>query len=433
MFFDERWLTLLLFITFMGVLLRSPSLSGLGVLSIAIITASAWLRQRALRAVTYERRFNETRLFMGEVLDVSCNLANHGRLPVISVQVDDSAPAGFQLVDKDVSQTFDADERINLAQLSALKPGEHTARVTHLRAMKRGYFAFGAAHLRAFDLLGMSLAERVDVLKDSLIVYPRVFTLDALGLPTRDPFGAFAALRRLVEDPARIMGARDYRQGDSFRQIHWKATAHASSLQTRVCEHTSEPTAVIMLNVTTFEQDWRGTDVERFEWALSVAGSLAVWAGESGCTIGLSSNGTAPYLPEALRVRPRRSPGQLMRVLESLAVMYSFTLTPFDIFLLTEQRHLPLGATLLVVTPVVTPRILAALQRLRDLGKHVILISVDRQPPDAHDLPFPMYHVPPLASFWTGGVWNGSDKPGDPLDLDSARVANAADTAGVRP
>ena len=30
-----------------------------------------------------------------------------------------------------------------------------------------------------------------------------------------------------------------------------------------------------MLNVTTLERDWQGTDPERFEWALSVAGSLA--------------------------------------------------------------------------------------------------------------------------------------------------------------
>src|SRR5437763_3673774 len=145
MFFDERWVTLLLFITVIGVLFHAPALSALGILTLALITVSGLLRQRVLHNVTYERRFNEMRLFMGEVFDVSCNLANRGRLPVISLQVDDSVPAGFQLAEADPSQPFNADERINLAQLSALKPGEHTARVTRLRAMKRGYFAFGAA------------------------------------------------------------------------------------------------------------------------------------------------------------------------------------------------------------------------------------------------------------------------------------------------
>ncbi|MCL4507570.1 MAG: DUF58 domain-containing protein, partial [Chloroflexi bacterium] len=263
MFFDERWVTLLLFITVVGVILRAPALTALGVLSLAIITASNLLRRSVLNGVLYERRFNETRLFMGEIVEVSCNLTNRGRLPVVSLQVADSAPAGFQRADAGPEETSAVEERINLGQMSALKPGEHTARVTRLRAMKRGYFAFGAASLRAYDLLGLSQFERVDLLPDALIVYPRVFSLDALGIPTRDPFGSFAALRRLIEDPSRIMGARDYRYGDPFRQVHWKATAHAGRLQTRVCEHTSEPTAVIMLNVSTFKQDWRGTDVER--------------------------------------------------------------------------------------------------------------------------------------------------------------------------
>ena len=422
MFFDERWMTLLLFITVAGVILRIPAMSALGVLSITIISASAFLRRRVLENVTYERRFNETRLFMGEIVDVACNLVNRSRLPIVSLQVDDFAPAGFQDADADPEELFKSDERINLSQITALKPGEHTARVSHLRAMRRGYYVFGAASLRAVDMLGLSMQERVDKPNDMLIVYPRVFTLDDLGLPTKDPFGAFTALRRLVEDPSRIMGARDYRFGDPFRQIHWKATAHAGSLQTRVCENTSEPTSVVMLNVSTFEEDWRGTDVERFEWVLSVAGSLAVWADENGSTIGLSSNGTAPSLPEALRVRPRRSPNQLTRILESLAVMYSFTLTPFDMFLLAEQSRVPLGATLLVVTPVFTPRIERALLRLNSLGKNIILLVVDRKAPDTHDLPFPVYHIPPPAGFWNGGVWDGQQKSSEPLALDSARV-----------
>src|SRR6266536_2936461 len=103
--------------------------------------------------------------------------------------------------------------------------------------------------------------------------------------------------------------------------------------------------------------------------------------------------------------------------------MYSFTLSPFDIFLLTEQRHLPLGATLLVVTPVFTPRIETALLRLSNLGKNVILIVVDRKVPDASRLPFPVYHIPPLPNFWKGGVWDGKQKSGEPLDLEGARLA----------
>jgi len=289
------------------------------------------------------------------------------------------------------------DEAVNLTQLLALKPGEHTSRSTVVRATRRGYYAFGTSHLRAFDLLGMSVVERNDTTRDALIVYPQIFPLEKLDIPTRDPFGAMPAMRRLIEDPSLVMGSRDYQYGDPFRQIHWKSTAHTSRLQTKVCEHTSDPTVMILLNVTTLIHDWHGTDVERFEWAISVAGSIAAWAHDTGCTVGLSSNGCAPNMPEAIRVKPKRAPNQLSRLMESLAVLTSFTALYFDLYLLSEQRHVPFGATMIVVTPLLTPEIEASLRRLHMLGKRIILIDTDYTATGLGDLPFLAYHVPPAA------------------------------------
>ena len=76
-----------------------------------------------------------------------------------------------------------------------------------------------------------------------------------------------------------------------------------------------------------------------------------------------------------------------------------------------------MGATQIVVTALLTPEIAAALLRLYDLGKNIIVISVDREPPDITNLPFPVYHVPPLESYWTGGYWDANGKPVDPVVL----------------
>jgi hypothetical protein len=45
------------------------------------------------------------------------------------------------------------------------------------------------------------------------------------GLPARHPFGNQRAPRRLLEDPAHVIGIRDYVYGDELRRVHWKATA----------------------------------------------------------------------------------------------------------------------------------------------------------------------------------------------------------------
>jgi uncharacterized protein (DUF58 family) len=281
----------------------------------------------------------------------------------------------------------------------ALLPGEQTSRRIALRPTRRGYYAFGTAELRAADLLGMFEVEGTSHARDVVIVYPRVFSLEALGIPASEPYGALQALRGLIEDPARIVGARDYRYGDSFRQIHWKATAHHGTLQTRMCEYTSDPTAMIFLNVTTSTVSWRGPDEAQVEWAVSVAASIAAWAHDAGAVVGLVTNGNAPRAPKAPRVQPLRSPNQLTHVLESLAVVGPYTFFPFERTLLEEQQGTPASATQIVVASLLTPGLEDAMRILRQRGRRVVLVMVGEDTPDPDRLPFPVYHVPPHLTY----------------------------------
>ena len=406
--FDERWLNLLAIAGLIGALTHSPALIGLVLLSATLVLISHELRRFALRGIGYQRRFSETRLFLGETVTVSCTAMNHSRLPLISLYIYDGAPRGFRPALGDSTVAFAAGGRLTFSHLMALLPGQQASRRVILQPTRRGYYVFGAAELRAADLLGMFEVDGIAEVRDTLIVYPRIFQLEALGIPTREPYGALQALRGLIEDPARIIGARDYHYGDSFRQIHWKATAHRGTLQTRVVEYTSDPTAILFLNVATFPQAWRGSDPERFEWAVSVTASIATWAHNTGAVVGLLANGNMPNTPKAARVRPLRSPNQLMRILESLAMIGPYTFFPFEQFLLDEQPGVPFGATQVVITPLLTPQIEGALRQLHERGKRIVLVCVDRVAPALGNLPFPAYHVLPSPTMRVVGVeYNG--------------------------
>ena len=338
---NERWITLLIFVGGIGVLWRTPALASIAAFGIVVIIVSLLLKRIVLKDVRYQRRLNETRVFIGEQVDVQCRITNEGRLPLLSLLARDDGPRSLIKAtegEEGTEKTEAArDDIVVLNQLVSLAPKSFASRAFSLQATRRGYFAFKPVGLNALDLLGLSETERVDDIRQGVLVYPRVFPLDALEVPPQQPLGDMVALRRFIEDPARNMGARDYVPGDPFRSIHWKATAHRGTLQTRVNEHTSDPTLMILLNVMTFPEDWYGVEVERFEWAVSVAASLAKWAHEGGATVGLSSNGCTPGRPEVLRVRPRRSPDQLVRVLESLAFISAFTLSRFLRFVLEED------------------------------------------------------------------------------------------------
>ena len=130
---------------------------------------------------------------------------------------------------------------------------------------------------------------------------------------------------------------------------------------------------------------------------MSVAGSIAQWAHESGCAIGMTLNGSAPNMMHMMRVRPRRAPDQFTRLMESLAVIGSYTRLQFDVFLLSEQRHIPFGATLLVITALISEPILIALRQLHDAGKRITVVYTGRAiPAELGNQPYAWVHVPPI-------------------------------------
>ncbi len=385
----ERWLRLLFLAGVIGVFARATPLVVVVALMLGLVVLSQLHRLLALRGVRYSRRFNETRSFVGEQVRMTGVIENTGRLPIFSLTVDDTAPRHILEGAGENGKPRGND----LAQRVALPARSRASATFMLESQRRGYFFFLPPNIRAPDLLGLDESERSVPLRDSILVYPHVFDVADLPLPEQQPLGELASIRRLIEDPVRNIGARDYAPGDSFRQVHWKATAHRGSLQTRVNEHTADPMLHILLNVTTFQDDWIGVDVDRFEWTVSVAASVASWAHKSGATLGLSSNGAAPGLPESLRVKARRSPDHLTRILESLAVVQAFTGSRYEDFLLNEQRHVSHGASLLLITPLVNERILIAVNQLALRGKRMVLLSCDYGiPPDF--APCPVLHWP---------------------------------------
>lgn len=388
---ESRLAALLILAGFIGLIWRAPAMTALFCIGLTLLGLARASRAVLIRNIGYARRFSATHVFEGEEFTVWRVTQNGSRLPAERVRIEDGAPKEFTLVAQaEGAPALPALEWLqekgrlgpDLTQWVALLPGERISRAALLRANKRGYYRFADACLRITDALGLAEEDRPAGLTDDVVVYPRVFPRHGLPVANREPYGALSALRTLVDDPLRIVGARDYAWGDDFRRIDWKASARRGKLQTRVHERASEPSVAILLNVATYVKEWEGIAVDTFERAVSVAASLATWADEEDWPIGLSSNGNAPNLPQSLRVRPRRAPRQLMRVMESLAAITAYPILPFGLFLFNEQRFLPTTCAQIIVTPQVTGQIAGAVQRLSAAGKRIAVVTVDCPAPD---------------------------------------------------
>lgn len=391
--FSEAWIALASMLTVVGLVFRQKGLMLVAVLLLTIVPI-AWLWNKyALRGLYYERLFSERRAFPDETLEFTLRVSNWKLLPVGWLQIEDQFPLDVPLLDEELL-TSQSSNVGHLVTAFSLRWYQRVSRRYRLHCPRRGFYRFGPAHLKSGDLFGLFSQEGWQKEDDWLIVYPKVVPIAELGLLSKEPFGETKARQRIFADPMRTIGVRDHQPGDSFKHIHWKATARQQRLQTRVYEPTTSYNLIVFLNVATFPRHWQGTDPALLEKAISVAASIASYGVEQRYIVGAIANGSVPHSNQPIKVLPSRDPKQLARILEALAAVTGFATSSIEDLLLAESPKLPWGATLVVVTGIVSEELVATLLRLRDVGRRLVLISLDQEPPGQELEGILSYHLP---------------------------------------
>ena len=382
--FSSAWFEMAGLLIVIGLVVRQRALFALAACILTVIPVAWWWKQLSLRRVEYERRFDRRRVFPGETFEMVVRVTNRKLLPLSWLEISDEVPMVMPLVRGALMPTHMPDVG-TLNNVLSLLWYERVSRRYQFECMARGIYELGPVHLKSGDVFSLFEAREAREDNARMIVYPRIWPLEELGLPSKEPFGERKAQRRLLEDPLRTVGVRDYRPEDDLRRVHWKATAHRGELQVRVFEPASTPNLVIMLNVCTLEHNWQGVIPELFEHTVSVAGSIATWAVGQKYRVGLVANGCMPLSDQSIRVPSGRSPGQLAAILEALAAVTSFATLSIQELLRWESPRLPWGATLVVVTAVVADELAATILRLRDAGRQMALVSLADEPPPQLD------------------------------------------------
>jgi uncharacterized protein (DUF58 family) len=370
-----------------GALFSNALLFALGVLlGCVLLVAWAWAR-RSLTNLTVERRFNHSRAFFGEDVDLSHVFTNNKPLPLAWLFLEDRFPSALQIHSLHVRRTETPGRRLLTAALS-LGWYERVTRHYQVHCSARGEHEFGPVQLESGDLFGLFRHTATLALPGTLLVYPRYVPVTSLGIPARQPFGEFKAAQNLATDPLRLRAVREYAYGDNPRYIHWKATARRGELQTKLFEPAATPQLFIFCNQDTFVRMWEGLDLETLELTITVAASLANHALEEGYMVGLHVNAFAIRSDTQVRIPPSRDPEQLTRILEALARVTGWSGLPMEDLIRAERRNLPIASTIVVVTGVVTEEMLDVLMALRRSGHPVTLVETAGSPrPSAHTRP----------------------------------------------
>ena len=383
----EAWLWLISGLLFVSLLLREAQLFVIAaILLLVAVTSQVW-EHYCLAGVRYTRSLGQQRAFFGEGISLTLEIVNDKPLPLAWLEIADTVPgSGLTLQPAHTGPSYITGRRV-LTMLLSIRWYERVRRHYTVECGARGVHAFGPATLRSGDVFGLGTRELDLPAEDYLLVYPKIVSLERLGLPTRNPFGDVSLRKQwLFEDPLRTVGVRDYRPGDTPRRLHWKATAHepGQTLKVKVYEPTTSHRLHVLLNVGTSEQNWswQGYDPEALEAAITTAASVASWASERSLLVGLSANANIFHSSTRVSIAPSRDPQQLMHILEALAKLVPMASMSAEALLEFEARDLGFGATVVMVTTVASDSLIRRLRLLERAGHQpvLLLITADERP-----------------------------------------------------
>ncbi|GAB6408118.1 DUF58 domain-containing protein [Pseudomonas sp. MHK4] len=277
------WLTILLVI---GVVLGILRALGMGMpsslLSINWGLLLALLVLAILDAIRLERlpsprvqRQMPGSLALGRWSEVRLEVEHDFALP-LNIQIHDHVPDGL---------SFE-----NLPLSVELQPGQYSHVGYRLRPLKRGHFSFDHCEINLPSPLGLWSGKRLLSVSDNTRVYPdfaRLYGgqllavdnwLSQLGVRQRQRRGLGLEFHQL----------REFREGDSLRQIDWKATARQRTPIAREYQDERDQQIIFMLDCG---RRMRSQDDElaHFDHALNACLLLSYVALRQGDAVGLST------------------------------------------------------------------------------------------------------------------------------------------------
>ncbi len=376
-----RGVPILIILMVIGIVIQESFLITLSASLLVIVGVAWWWNKQSLVNVTYQRHFHFTRGFPGERIKLGVEVENRKLLPLSWLRIQDDWDRAVGPEDKDDLTPSHLQDRGFLTNIYSMRWYEKARRSYTLLLEKRGIYSIGPARLDSGDLFG--IFEKTKEIKQNqyLTVFPTLLPYANLDFPAEDPFGDRRSVRRIFEDPNRPMGVREYRPEDSFRRIHWPATARTGKLQVKVYQPTTGQVMMVCLNVSTFTRHWEGVYPALLEHMIRVAATLVDEGIREGFKVGLVANGCLAHADQPFRIPPGRSPQQLAILLQALAGVTSVVTGNFERFLLREVPRVQYGATLIILTSVTSPELASILIELKRHGRRITLYSLAEETP----------------------------------------------------
>jgi uncharacterized protein (DUF58 family) len=279
-----RWFIGIIAVLVAALVIQSGLLAYVAYVLLGILLLTRFLTREGLHHIEAERTVSTTEVETGDRVEVEVTIRNAGRMPLPWLLLEDQLPA-YALRERPPRLKVKG-KRL---QIRMLRAGQETTINYKFDCTNRGFYQVGPLVLESGDLFGLHRRYRVVAPPAYVMVYPRVVPLLGYDVASRRPIGDVRLVHRLFEDPTRIAGVRPYQSGDPLNRIHWRATARAGKLHSKVYDPSTLAGATLLLDFHQAGYPSRG-EPHRSDLACITVASLAQGITQLGQQVGLVTN-----------------------------------------------------------------------------------------------------------------------------------------------
>ncbi|GAA0352246.1 DUF58 domain-containing protein [Bacillus horti] len=314
-------------------------------LPIAIMAVGLFLF--AFRGVHVVRELKKPKYTAGQTVQVRLRIMNPYRFPFIYLMVKDS-------LDPRLINAVEDTKKIVLGGFKKEYIVEYS-----IEDVPRGVFKWNELSIETGDLFGLVKRQHTFSHDNEIVVYPKYQIIRRWRTLNEKNIGTTFSFNRQDEDVSSVMGIRDYAPGDRLARIHWKATARTNSLKTKEYEHQITNDFMFFIDREMKSYGGKGTGGKvsaLFERTVSLTASLTRLVLKQHFSAGIVSYGKV-----ATVMNMSKDQEQIFRIYEHLARIEADSTYSFIKTVLREISFLPMGTTVVILTPRLDEKIIGLL------------------------------------------------------------------------
>ena len=348
-------------------------------IGLTVLIIFSWgLSKNSLRGIQVNRFSRKKILEIGNTFDERLEIKNNSKIPKFLIEINDRS----ELLEKISSRV--------ITGLGANKIGIYSSAVI---LNKRGFFLLGPLELISGDPFGLFTSSKTFATKNNLIVYPKISKINRFRLLPADLAGGALNMLQTAHPTPQAAGIREYSPGDPLSRVHWPTTIRRDKLMVKEFDEDSQSSMWIFLDsqkgiyvrdnqelLPAFDRNYVSIKKTKeyslprdsFEYAVSIAASIAKYFLGKNLTVGLASAGEKiTILP------PEKGHRQLNKILESLAVIRDVGPTPLEHLVEKQSKNISKGSAVLLITAFKDQTYENLMEMLWRKGFHILIVVLD--------------------------------------------------------